>query len=136
MSVGICQRIFLPILIIQLSYSFQYDCDSSIVYPPLNQTGPLLTVPQSNLSEHLKCYPGEKPKKRWLLFLPGSTEQIEELYNWNWIPLVTKKRWSYCTLDLPDNGLGDLQIAAEFLVYAIRQIFKTSLEEKEKGSFR
>ncbi|CAF4262555.1 unnamed protein product, partial [Rotaria sordida] len=36
-------------------------------------------------------------------------------------------------LQLPEKGLGDLQIAAEYIVFAIRKIYKTATKQKEKG---
>jgi hypothetical protein len=113
-----------------------FDCDPSIIYPPVNQPGPSYTVRRANFSEHLKCYPGRKHKKRWILFLPGSTEDVKELYTWNWMPLMDNKGWSYCTLQLPEKGLGDLQMAAEYIVYAIRKMYKKATKEREKGKFR
>ena len=47
--------------------------------------------------------------------------------------IMNEKQWPYCTLQLPEKGLGDLQIAAEYIVYAVRRIYRKSLKEKEKG---
>ncbi|CAF3504894.1 unnamed protein product [Rotaria sp. Silwood1] len=112
---------------------FASDCDPSITYPPLNRPGPSYTVPRSNLSNYLKCYKGENHRKRWILFVPGSTEEVKELYSWNWMRIMDKKRWSYCTVQLPEKGLGDLQVAAEYIVFAIRKMYKKTTREKEKG---
>jgi hypothetical protein len=125
--------LFLCTLIFSV-YISAFDCDSSIIYSPLNQAGPSYTVPRANLSEHLKCYPGQNHRKRWILFLPGSTEEVKELYSWNWMRIMDANEWSYCTLQLPERGLGDLQIGAEYIVYAIRKIYKNAKREKEKGS--
>jgi hypothetical protein len=114
-------------------YVSAFDCDSSKSYPPLDQAGPPYTVPRSNFSEYLKCYPRENHRKRWILFLPGSTEEVHELYSWNWMQIMDKKQWPYCTLQLPEKGLGDLQVAAEYIVYAVRKMYKKALKEKEKG---
>ena len=109
------------------------DCDSSENYPSIDQPGPSLTIPRRNLSVYLKCYSGENHRKRWILFLPGSTEEVHELYSWNWMRIMDEKQWPYCTLQLPEKGLGDLQIAAEYIVYAVRKIYKKALREKERG---
>ncbi len=123
----------LACILLSFVYVSASECDPSIIYPPINQAGPPLTVPRSNLSEHLKCYPGENHRKRWILFLPGSTEEVKELYSWNWMRVMDEKRWSFCTLQFPEKGLGDLQIAAEYIVYAVRKIYKKAIRQKEKG---
>jgi hypothetical protein len=123
---------FICTLILFVNVS-SFDCDSSNNYPPLNQPGPSYSVPRANLSENLKCYLGEKHRRRWILFLPGSTEEVHELYSWNWMRIMDKKQWPYCTLQLPEKGLGDLQVAAEYIVYAVRKMYKNATKEKEKG---
>ncbi|CAF0765619.1 unnamed protein product [Didymodactylos carnosus] len=113
--------------------TYAFNCDPSIAYPPLHQPGPPYTVPRANLSEHLQCYQGQNHQKRWILFLPGSTEEVKELYSWNWMRIMDKNGWSYCTLQLPEKGLGDLQVAAEYITYAARKMYKKATREKEKG---
>jgi hypothetical protein len=108
------------------------DCDPWKNYPPINQPGPSYTVPRRNLSDHFKCYSGKNHRKRWILFLPGSTEEVHELYSWNWMQVMNEKQWPYCTLQLPEKGLGDLQIAAEYIVYAVRKMYKKNNERKRK----
>lgn len=126
--------LFICILILS-DFVSSRDCDPSIIYSPVDKLGPPYTVPCANLSEHLKCYQGQNHRKRWILFLPGSTEEVKELYSWNWMQIMNQKQWPYCTLQLPEKGLGDLQIAAEYVVYAIRKIFKTATKEKQKGRY-
>lgn len=123
---------FFCTLILSVS-TIDLNCDSSKNYSPINQPGPPYSVPRANLSEYLKCYPRNNHRKRWILFLPGSTEEVNELYSWNWMRIMDIKQWSYCTLQLPEKGLGDLQIAAEYIVYAVRKIYKRSMKEKEQG---
>ncbi len=122
---------FVCILIFSLNVA-AVDCDPWKSYPPINQPGPSYTVPRRNLSDYLKCYSGQNHRKRWILFLPGSTEEVHELYSWNWMRIMNKKQWPYCTLQLPEKGLGDLQIAAEYIVYAVRKMYKKAIKEKEK----
>ncbi|CAF0846663.1 unnamed protein product [Adineta steineri] len=128
-------RSFFLLLYIYISLInvFTSACDPSIIYPPLNRPGPPYSVPLTNLSEHFKCYPGENHRKRWVLFLPGSTEEVKELYSWNWMRILNDKGWPFCTLQLPEKGLGDLQIAAEYIVYAVRKMYKKTTKEKKEG---
>ena len=110
-----------------------FSCQPSSFYSPLDRPGPFLNVPQRNLSDSLRCYPGNRTDQRWILLLPGSSESIEELFGWNWIPLLRRQSSPFCTLELPDYGLGDLQIAAEYVVYAIRRVYRRAMKEKQRG---
>lgn len=109
------------------------QCDPSILYSPLNQSGPSYSVSQDNLSDSLRCYSSVEYRQRWILLIPGSTEEVNELYNWNWMTFLNENNYSYCTLNLPEKALGDLQIASEYVVYSIRRMFQKAMKEKEKG---
>jgi hypothetical protein len=110
------------------------------LYSPLNKTGPELTVSHKKLFNALKCYSDlnetieNRQKRRWTLLIPGTSENIEELYGWNWIPVFNSLKWPYCTLQLPQRGMSDLQITAEYVVYALRYIFKHAKQEQQ-GKF-
>ena len=108
------------------------ECNSSDNYPPVNRRGPSYSVSRLQMSKNLKCYRGIKDDQRWILLIPGSTEEVYELFSWNWMRVFDRKRWSYCTLQLPENGLGDLQIAAEYIVYAVRTIYHKAKQQKRK----
>ncbi|CAF1265887.1 unnamed protein product [Adineta ricciae] len=110
-----------------------HNLTSSTIYPPLDRPGPSYTVPRRNLSQSLVCYAGTNYHKRWILFLPGSTEEVHELYSWNWMNIMKKRHWPFCTLQLPENGLGDLQIAAEYIVHSVRKLHRRAVREKKKG---
>jgi hypothetical protein len=107
------------------------------LYPPLNQAGPQLTVPQKKLLNALKCYPDsnktieDRQKRRWTLLIPGTSEHVEELFGWNWIPVFQTLQWPYCTLQLPERGMTDLQIISEYAVYALRYMFKQAKQERK-----
>jgi hypothetical protein len=110
------------------------NCSSlpSTLYPLINQTGPRLTVSKKKLFNALKCYPvlnetnENRQKRRWTLLIPGTSENVEDLFGWNWIPVFNSLEWPYCTLQLPQRGMSDLQITAEYVVYALRYMFKQS----------
>ena len=107
------------------------------LYPPIDRAGPPLTVPQVKLSRAVKCYRHVNTTRqqaetyRWILLIPGTSEHVEELFDWNWIPVLHAYRWPYCTLQLPRRGMCDLQLAAEYVVYALRYMSKLVEQERQ-----
>ena len=107
------------------------------LYPPIDRAGPSLTVPQVKLMSAVKCYPHVNASRqqaetyRWTLLIPGTSEHVKELFDWNWIPVLHAYRWPYCTLQLPRRGMSDLQVAAEYVVYALRYISKLVEQERQ-----
>jgi hypothetical protein len=120
------------------------NCSSlpSSLYSPLNQTGPRLTVSHKKLFNALKCYPNlnktieNQQKRRWILLIPGTSEHVEELFGWNWISVFDYLQWPYCTVQLPHRGMADLQIAAEYVVYALRYMSKQTKQEQRGKGFK
>jgi hypothetical protein len=57
-----------------------------------------------------------------VLLIPGTTVDPDQAYSWNWEPALKRLRIPYCTVKVPNHTDGDIQIAAEYMVYAVRQI--------------
>jgi hypothetical protein len=57
-----------------------------------------------------------------VLLVPGTTLNPQTDYSYGWEPALAKLGWSYCTIDLPGNAMGDVQTAGEYVVYAIRKM--------------
>jgi hypothetical protein len=57
--------------------------------------------------------------------VPGTTINPTE-FAWNWERALTARGWPYCTIDLPGNAMGDIQVAGEYVVYAIRTMHRLS----------
>jgi hypothetical protein len=55
-----------------------------------------------------------------VLLVPGTTLNPKTDFSYGWEPALTKLGWSYCTVGLPGNAMGDIQTAGEYVVYAIR----------------
>jgi triacylglycerol esterase/lipase EstA (alpha/beta hydrolase family) len=90
-------------------------------YAPVNQPGPKLEVPASQLSAALRCTPGVSTNRREpILLVPGTTLTPEENFSWNYEPALDALGLPYCTIELPDKAMGDIQVAAEYVVYALR----------------
>ena len=55
-----------------------------------------------------------------VLLVPGTALNPATDYGYGWEPALSKLGWPYCTVTLPGNGMGDIQVAGEYVVYAIR----------------
>ena len=57
-----------------------------------------------------------------VLFVPGTTLAPEN-YSWNWLRALADAHWPYCTVELPNRGMSDVQVAGEYVVSAIRTMY-------------
>ncbi len=90
-------------------------------YAPPNKRGPKLEVPAPELSAALRCTPSVSSDPREpILLVPGTTLTPEENFSWNYEPALNALGLPYCTIELPDKAMGDIQVAGEYVVYALR----------------
>lgn len=96
-------------------------------FAPLDRPGPRLAVPKRELRKSLDCTTDVTDAyRRPVLLIPGTTLTPEVEYEWSWEPALAKLGFPYCALELPGDALGDIQVAAEHVVYAVRQMHKLS----------
>ncbi len=94
---------------------------AAITYAPIDQPGPPLSVPQDKLDASLNCPSNLAGASRApLLFVPGTGSNPEHNFSWNWEPALDTLGIPWCAVTLPGNGLGDVQVSAEYVVNAIR----------------
>jgi triacylglycerol esterase/lipase EstA (alpha/beta hydrolase family) len=92
-------------------------------YAPLNQRGPKLEVPDRLLRAALRCTPEVATNPREpILLIPGTTLTPEANFSWNYERALTALGLPYCTVELPNHAMSDIQIAAEYVVYAVRNM--------------
>ena len=90
-------------------------------YAPLNQTGPALSVPVSRLAAALHCSRGVRRASRTpVLMVPGTTLDPGVNFGWNYERAFTRQHRPWCSIALPQHATGDIQVAGEYVVYAIR----------------
>ncbi len=88
---------------------------------------PALSVDEPTLKAALQCSEGLASAQRApVLMVPGTTLEPQANFAWNWLPALEALGWPYCTIELPDNSMGDIQIAAEYVVYAVREMAAAS----------
>lgn len=95
------------------------------VAAPNPDPGPPLSTFTSWLDKNLLCAEGDADKATVLL-LPGTTVNTDENFGWNYAQAFHLDQRPFCTLDLPDRTMGDIQVAAEYVVAAIRAVYRDS----------
>ena len=90
-------------------------------YAPLDRPGPALSVPADKLRAALSCQPGVASATRNpILLIPGTNLDPSSNYSWNYERAFAALRWPYCTVTLPFHTMGDIQVAGQYVVYALR----------------
>jgi triacylglycerol esterase/lipase EstA (alpha/beta hydrolase family) len=92
-------------------------------YAPPNRPGPPLSVSRTQLRAALTCTPWVAAARRNpILLVPGTNLDPSSNYSWNYERAFAALRWPYCTVTLPYHTMGDIQVAGEYIVYALRRI--------------
>jgi triacylglycerol esterase/lipase EstA (alpha/beta hydrolase family) len=84
-----------------------------------HDTGPELSVSSAALVKSLACTAGDA-RKTPVLLVPGTTVEPEENFGWNYVQAFLLEKRPFCTVTLPDRSMADIQVAAEYVVNAIR----------------
>lgn len=98
------------------------------VDPGLNTAAgePQLETSPELLAKALHCTDYTHPDKPPVLLVHGTFTAGFEQYEWSYIPLLVERGFDVCTITYPDRGFGDMQISAEYVVYALRRIHADS----------
>ncbi|MFL6158914.1 MAG: esterase/lipase family protein [Marmoricola sp.] len=94
---------------------------ADVAYAPLNRPGPALSVPAATVNAAMSCHgnlrtaPGEP-----VLLSPATGVTPEQNYSWNYERAFAAQGRAWCTVTMPFHTLGDIQVAGEYLVHAIR----------------
>ncbi len=96
----------------------------AVTYAPVDQPGPALSVPQDRLDASLVCAGNlASGTHEPVLLVPGTTVNPHADFSWNWEPALTKLGIPWCSVELPGNSMGDIQVAGEYVVNAIRTMY-------------
>ena len=94
-------------------------------YAPLDQRGPALSVPRADLAASLHCNgPVTRDGQAPVLLLPGTTMDPEVGFSWNYERAFDELGWRWCSVTLPFDATGDIQVAGEYVVSALRTLSK------------
>ncbi len=93
-------------------------------FAPVDQPGPPLSVPQSKLDAALNCTGDLDGATRTpVLLVPATGVNPHANYSWNWQPYLSSLGIPWCSVEAPGNSMGDIQVAGEYIVNAIRTMF-------------
>ncbi|KRC64100.1 hypothetical protein ASE12_04565 [Aeromicrobium sp. Root236] len=90
-------------------------------YAPVDRPGPKLSVPAATLKAALQCS-GDFAHSTLqpVLLNPATGVTVDENFSWNYERAFTAQKRPWCAVHMPAHTLGDIQVAGEYLVYAIR----------------
>src|SRR5581483_1625540 len=61
-----------------------------------------------------------------VLLVPPTTLDPYDAYSWTYMPAFERRGLPYCFVVLPDHSMGDIQVSAEYVVHAVREIHRRS----------
>ena len=96
-------------------------------FAPLDRPGPRLSVPAKQLAAGLSCNgPLHRLEQDPVLLVPGTTLTPEVNFGWNYMRAFDQRGLRWCAVTLPSDATGDIQVAAEYVVSALRTMAKKS----------
>jgi triacylglycerol esterase/lipase EstA (alpha/beta hydrolase family) len=98
---------------------------TAITYAPVDQPSPPLSVPATKLASALACTAGVAGATREpILLVPGTTMTPEDNFSWNYERALNALQLPFCTIELPNKAMTDIQVAGEYVVSALRTMSK------------
>lgn len=95
----------------------------AVTYAPVDQPGPALVPTPAQLAASLHCSPGvDNATSDVVLLSPGTGATATETFAWNWEPGLDQLHIPWCEMRLPDQTLGPIDVAAQYIVHAIRTV--------------
>jgi triacylglycerol esterase/lipase EstA (alpha/beta hydrolase family) len=84
---------------------------------------PRLDVPTTTLRAALEC-PAHfaDPDRDPVLLVHGTGLNADESWDWNYELGLHHAGYDWCAVTLPDRALGDIQVSAEYVVWALERI--------------
>ncbi|MBA3304149.1 MAG: lipase [Acidimicrobiia bacterium] len=87
---------------------------------------PPLSVPRSKLAAALSCPDRFTSDRQSVLLVHGTFTNPEENFGWNYAGVLPERGYDVCTVRLPGRALEDIQVASEYVVFAVRQMHAAS----------
>ncbi|MFL5891517.1 MAG: esterase/lipase family protein [Solirubrobacterales bacterium] len=121
------RRHLIAVALAALAIALAAPAGASAAFAPLDHPGPKLSVPKSKLRSALRCAGSVSAAGRApILLVPGTSLNPHVNFSWNWERALSQRRWNYCTIALPHNGMSDIQASGQYLVYALRRLHARS----------
>jgi pimeloyl-ACP methyl ester carboxylesterase len=95
--------------------------------PATSEVGPRLTVDPAQVLSALHCT-GDLRRSPHppVLFLHATAVDSHHNWSWNWDRALDRLGWAHCDLDTPESGNADIQVAGEYVAYAIRHMSRAA----------
>jgi triacylglycerol lipase len=92
---------------------------------PARGGDPAFSVPERDLAAALQCSDltdavGHDADP--ILLVHGTMTWGYEQYHWTWEPALDALGLDWCTVTYPHRGLGDMQVSAEYVAYAVKRM--------------
>jgi triacylglycerol esterase/lipase EstA (alpha/beta hydrolase family) len=92
-------------------------------FAPIDKPGPKLEAPLQQLRDALRCTSSVSAQRREpILLIPGTTLTPEQNFSWNYERALSALGLPYCTIELPNHAMSDIQTAGEYVVFALREM--------------
>lgn len=88
--------------------------------PARADVGPALEVSGGTLASALHCPATFTGAHNPVLLVHGTTLTADSNWSWNYAKVMPAMGYDVCTVDLADRARADIQVSAEYVVYAIR----------------
>lgn len=100
--------------------------DAGPSYAPVDRPGPALRPSAADLDRAVECHGDFSNGKEAVLLVPGTAFTVATQFAWSWGRALTLADIPWCGVTPPENSLGDLTVAGEYDVYAIRKTYALS----------
>lgn len=114
----------LPVLMVAvpLATTAAADADTS-GYALVDRPGPALRPDPAALEAAVECHGDFGSGKQAVLLVPGTAFTVATQFSWSWGRALSLAGIPWCGVTPPENSLGDLTLAGEYDVYAIRKTY-------------
>ncbi|RRO14105.1 lipase [Saccharopolyspora rhizosphaerae] len=93
-------------------------------FAPVDRPGPELSVPPEELQAALSCHGDPGSDQQPVLLSPATSVTPEQNYSWTYAKAFTAQDRFWCVVTMPEHTMGDIQVAGEHLVHAIREVHR------------
>jgi triacylglycerol esterase/lipase EstA (alpha/beta hydrolase family) len=99
----------------------------ALVAAPASAKAPPLKTPAGKLARAFACHGRLAGAKRDpVLLVHGTFADSAINWSWNYAKTLPASGRPACTVDLPDRSSGDIQVSAEYVVFALRAMARES----------
>lgn len=89
-------------------------------FAPVDAVPPDVGPSPAELAAALRCDPADGARRTPVLLVHGTGVTPGQNFGWGWTAALARRGIPHCTLALPHQGLGDVQVAGEYVAAAIR----------------